>query len=448
MGKNKRGSVVITDLIEKVRASSREFAKFSQEQIDAIFKACAEAGNRHCEDLAKLAFDETGMGIVSDKAIKNQFACENVYDRYKDEVTCGVIVSDTALGITKIAEPVGVISAIIPVTNPTSTTIFKVMLAMKTRNGIILSPHPRAKNCTAITAKILLDAAVLAGAPESIIGWIESPTLETTNEAMRGCDLILATGGAGLVKSAYSSGKPAIGVGAGNVPCVIHKSTDIKTCVSSILLSKTFDNGMVCASEQAIIIDTDIYDKVKSEFVKNNCYILKGSEAEKLRGVMVINGSLNAKIVGQSANRIAEIAGFKVPPNTKILIGEVTETGADEAFAYEKLSPILAMYRYKKFTDGVKIAEDLVNLGGLGHTSSIFIDTKEREDLELFESRMKTCRILVNSPSSQGGIGDLCNFLDPSLTLGCGTWGGNSTCENVGVRNLLNIKTVAERRNK
>ncbi|MCL1842653.1 MAG: bifunctional acetaldehyde-CoA/alcohol dehydrogenase [Defluviitaleaceae bacterium] len=437
----------LTEAMANVRKAQEIYATFSQEKVDEIFRAAALAANHKRIPLAKLAVEETGMGVVEDKVIKNHYASEYIYNAYKDAKTCGLIEEDTQFGIRKIAEPMGVIAAVIPTTNPTSTAIFKGLLALKTRNGIVFAPHPRAKKCTAEAAKAVYEAAVKAGAPEGLFAWIEAPSLEMSNEVMSNADLILATGGPGMVKAAYSSGKPAIGVGAGNVPAIFHKSADIKTAVSSVIVSKTFDNGMICASEQSVIVDAEIYNAVKKEFVYRGCYILNAEETEKVRKTIVINGALNAKIVGQTAETIAEIAGITVPKNTKILIGEVESVDFEEEFSHEKLSPVLAMYKYKKFNDAVEKADRLIKDGGYGHTASIYIDTNCKEDLSRFENAMKACRILVNTPSSHGGIGDLYNFkLAPSLTLGCGSWGGNSTSENVGVRHLLNIKYVAERR--
>ncbi|MBQ3081677.1 MAG: bifunctional acetaldehyde-CoA/alcohol dehydrogenase [Clostridia bacterium] len=445
----------ITDSVEKlkeliagVREAQAVFATYTQEQVDKIFLAAAVAADKARIPLAKLAAEETGMGIVEDKVIKNHYAAEYIYNAYKDTKTCGVIYKDTAYGITKIAEPLGVLAAVIPTTNPTSTAIFKTLIALKTRNGIIISPHPRAKQSTIAAAKVVLEAAVAAGAPEGIIGWIDIPSLEMTTLVMKESDTILATGGPGMVKSAYSSGKPAIGVGAGNTPAIIHSSADVVVAVNSIIHSKTFDNGMICASEQSTIVFEDIYDAVKAEFEARGAYFLKGEEVDMVRKAMIINGALNAKIVGQSACRIAEIAGFTAPAGTKILIGEVESVDISEAFAHEKLSPVLAMYKAKDVEDAFSKAERLIADGGYGHTSSIYIDTIKCKDiLDAFALRMKTCRIVVNTPSSHGGIGDLYNFaMRPSLTLGCGSWGGNSVSENVGIEHLLNIKNVAERR--
>ena len=434
--------------LEKVKNAQKKFSKYSQEQVDKIFQAAAIAANEARIPLAKMAVEETGMGIVEDKVIKNHYAAEYIYNKYKNEKTCGVIYQDDSYGIKKIAEPVGIVAAVIPTTNPTSTAIFKTLIALKTRNGIIISPHPRAKKSTIEAAKTVLEAAVRAGAPEGIIAWIDVPSLELTNMLMQSADIILATGGPGMVKSAYSSGKPALGVGAGNTPAVIDESANVILAVNSIIHSKTFDNGMICASEQSVIVSDKIYDKVKDEFVKRGCYILNPEETEKVRKTIIINGALNAKIVGQKAHTIAELAGVSVPENTKILIGEVENVDLSEEFAHEKLSPVLAMYKSSSFDDSLEKAYRLIEDGGLGHTSSLYVNTvTEKEKIEKFYSKMKTCRVLVNTPSSQGGIGDLYNFkLTPSLTLGCGTWGGNSVSENVGIKHLLNIKTVAERR--
>ena len=438
----------LTKTLERVKNAQKKFSKYSQEQVDKIFQAAAIAANEARIPLAKMAVEETGMGIVEDKVIKNHYAAEYIYNKYKNEKTCGVIYQDDSYGIKKIAEPVGIVAAVIPTTNPTSTAIFKTLIALKTRNGIIISPHPRAKKSTIEAAKTVLEAAVKAGAPEDIIAWIDVPSLELTNMLMQSADIILATGGPGMVKSAYSSGKPALGVGAGNTPAVIDESANVILAVNSIIHSKTFDNGMICASEQSVIVSDKIYDKVKDEFVKRGCYILNPEETEKVRKTIIINGALNAKIVGQKAHTIAELAGVSVPENTKILIGEVESVDLSEEFAHEKLSPVLAMYKSSSFDDALEKAYRLIEDGGLGHTSSLYVNTvTEKEKIEKFYSKMKTCRVLVNTPSSQGGIGDLYNFkLAPSLTLGCGTWGGNSVSENVGIKHLLNIKTVAERR--
>ncbi len=428
----------LTKTLERVKNAQKEFSKYSQEQVDKIFQAAAIAANEARIPLAKMAVEETGMGIVEDKVIKNHYAAEYIYNKYKNEKTCGVIYQDDSYGIKKIAEPVGIVAAVIPTTNPTSTAIFKTLIALKTRNGIIISPHPRAKKSTIEAAKTVLEAAVKAGAPEDIIAWIDVPSLELTNMLMQSADIILATGGPGMVKSAYSSGKPALGVGAGNTPAVIDESANVILAVNSIIHSKTFDNGMICASEQSVIVSDKIYDKVKDEFVKRGCYILNPEETEKVRKTIIINGALNAKIVGQKAHTIAELAGVSVPENTKILIGEVESVDLSEEFAHEKLSPVLAMYKSSSFDDALEKAYRLIEDGGLGHTSSLYVNTvTEKEKIEKFYSKMKTCRVLVNTPSSQGGIGDLYNFkLTPSLTLGCGTWGGNSVSDNVGIKHL------------
>ena len=430
------------------REAQRKFATYTQEEVDKIFLAAASAADKARISLAKLAVEETGMGIVEDKVIKNHYAAEYIYNAYKDTKTCGVIEEDEAYGIQKIAEPIGVVAAVIPTTNPTSTAIFKCLLALKTRNAIIISPHPRAKNSTIAAAKLILEAAVAAGAPDGIIDWIDVPSLELTNTVMKEADIILATGGPGMVKAAYSSGKPALGVGAGNTPAIIDDSADILLAVNSIIHSKTFDNGMICASEQSVIVLDSIYDEVKQEFARRGCYFLNPDETEKVRKTIIINGALNAKIVGQSAHKIASFAGVDVPVGTKILIGEVDSIELSEEFAHEKLSPVLAMYRAGTFEEAVSKAEHLVADGGYGHTSSVYLnEITEGDKLALFASKMKTCRILLNTPSSHGGIGDLYNFkLAPSLTLGCGSWGGNSVSENVGVKHLINIKTVAKRR--
>ena len=438
----------LTEALAKCRAAQEKFATYTQEQVDKIFLAAATAANQMRIPLAKQAVAETGMGVVEDKVIKNHYAAEYIYNAYKNSKTCGVIEEDTAYGIQRIAEPIGVIAAVIPTTNPTSTAIFKTLISLKTRNGIIISPHPRAKGCTIAAARVVLEAAVAAGAPEGIIAWIDKPSLELTNQVMREADLILATGGPGMVKAAYSSGKPALGVGPGNTPAVIDDSADILLAVSSVIHSKTFDNGMICASEQSVVVLDSIYDRVKAEFIKRGCYVLNGEEIDKVRATILINGALNAKIVGQSAHTIAALAGVDVPETAKILIGEVTSTDLSEAFAHEKLSPVLAMYRASDFTDAMNKADTLVKDGGYGHTASVYLDTVSgKEKLDAFAEKMKACRILVNTPSSHGGIGDLYNFkLAPSLTLGCGSWGGNSVSENVGIKHLLNIKTVAIRR--
>ena len=434
--------------IAKVRAAQAVFATYTQEQVDKIFFEAAMAANQMRIPLAKMAVEETGMGVVEDKVIKNHYAAEYIYNAYKNTRTVGVLEEDKAYGVKKIAEPVGVICAVIPTTNPTSTAIFKTLISLKTRNGIIISPHPRAKKSTIAAAKVVLDAAVKAGAPENIIGWIDIPSLEMTNLLMKEADLILATGGPGMVKSAYSSGKPAVGVGAGNTPAIIDDTADVILAVNSILHSKTFDNGMICASEQSVIVLDKVYDAVKAEFKARGAYFLNPEETEKVRKTIIINGALNAKIVGQRAPKIAALAGVTVPDTVKVLIGEVESVDISEEFAHEKLSPVLAMYRAKDFDEAIDKAERLIADGGFGHTSSVYIDQiTEKAKLDKFFERMKTCRILVNTPSSQGGIGDIYNFrLTPSLTLGCGSWGGNSVSENVGVKHLINIKTVAERR--
>ena len=434
--------------IDEVRKAQQIFSTYTQEQVDKIFTAAAIAANQARIPLAKMAVEETGMGIVEDKVIKNHYASEYIYNAYRDTKTCGVIEEDSAYGTKKIAEPIGVVAAVIPTTNPTSTAIFKSLICLKTRNAIIISPHPRAKKSTIAAAKVVLDAAVKAGAPKGIIGWIDIPSLELTDTLMKEADIILATGGPGMVKAAYSSGKPALGVGAGNTPAIIDETADVVLAVNSIIHSKTFDNGMICASEQSVIVDKKVYKAVKDEFIARGCHFLTKTELDKVRKTILINGSLNAKIVGQSAYTIAKLAGVDVSRETKILIGEVTSVDLSEEFAHEKLSPVLAMYKSDDFNDAIDKASHLIADGGYGHTSSIYINSEtEKEKLDIFEGTMKTCRILINTPSSQGGIGDLYNFkLTPSLTLGCGSWGGNSVSENVGVKHLLNIKTVAERR--
>ena len=438
----------LEETLARVKEAQKKFATYTQEQVDKIFLAAAIAANQARIPLAKMAVEETGMGVVEDKVIKNNYAAEYIYNAYKNTKTCGVIEEDKAYGIKKIAEPIGVIAAVIPTTNPTSTAIFKCLIALKTRNAIIISPHPRAKLSTIAAAKLVLEAAVEAGAPEEIISWVDVPSLDMTNLLMKEADIILATGGPGMVKAAYSSGKPALGVGAGNTPAIIDETADIVLAVNSIIHSKTFDNGMICASEQSVIVHQNIYDAVKAEFAERGCYFLNPEETEKVRKTIIINGSLNAKIVGQPAAKIAALAGVKVPAGTKIIIGEVESVDISEEFAHEKLSPVLAMYKATDIHDAFDKAEHLIADGGYGHTSSIYLnEVTEQAKLEEFTSRMKTCRILVNTPSSHGGIGDLYNFkLAPSLTLGCGSWGGNSVSENVGVKHLINIKTVAERR--
>ncbi len=455
MSKNLTENYPIVDTVEAleerlagVRETQRIFAAYTQEQVDKIFTAAALAANKARIPLAKLAVEETGMGIVEDKVIKNHYASEYIYNAYRDTKTCGVIEEDKAYGIKKVAEPIGVVAAVIPTTNPTSTAIFKTLISLKTRNGIIISPHPRAKKSTIAAAKVVLEAAVAAGAPEGIIGWIDVPSLELTDTLMKEADIILATGGPGMVKAAYSSGKPALGVGAGNTPAIIDESADVILAVNSIIHSKTFDNGMICASEQSVIVDKKVYKAVKEEFAYRGCYFLNKSETEKVRKTIIINGALNAKIVGQKAHTIAALAGVTVPEETKILIGEVTSVDLSEEFAHEKLSPVLAMYKAEDFEDALSKAEHLIADGGFGHTSSLYINVETQADkIAEFSERMKTCRCLINTPSSHGGIGDLYNFkMAPSLTLGCGSWGGNSVSENVGVKHLLNVKTVAERR--
>ena len=455
MSKNLTENYPIVDTVEAleerlagVREAQRIFAAYTQEQVDKIFTAAALAANKARIPLAKLAVEETGMGIVEDKVIKNHYASEYIYNAYRDTKTCGVIEEDKAYGIKKVAEPIGVVAAVIPTTNPTSTAIFKTLISLKTRNGIIISPHPRAKKSTIAAAKVVLEAAVAAGAPEGIIGWIDVPSLELTDTLMKEADIILATGGPGMVKAAYSSGKPALGVGAGNTPAIIDESADVILAVNSIIHSKTFDNGMICASEQSVIVEKKVYMAVKEEFAYRGCYFLNKSETEKVRKTIIINGALNAKIVGQKAHTIAALAGVTVPEETKILIGEVTSVDLSEEFAHEKLSPVLAMYKAEDFEDALSKAEHLIADGGFGHTSSLYINVETQADkIAEFSERMKTCRCLINTPSSHGGIGDLYNFkMAPSLTLGCGSWGGNSVSENVGVKHLLNVKTVAERR--
>ena len=442
------GVPALMQKLSEVRRAQEIFASYSQEQVDRIFRAAALAANHARLPLAKMAVEETGMGVVEDKVIKNNYASEYIYNAYKHTKTCGVIEKDPAYGTMRIAEPIGVVAAVIPTTNPTSTAIFKSLICLKTRNAILISPHPRAKKSTIAAAKIVLEAAVKAGAPENIIGWIDVPSLEMTNTLMQEADIILATGGPGMVRAAYSSGKPALGVGAGNTPAVIDASADIEIAVNSIVHSKTFDNGMICASEQSVIVDDSIYDAVRAEFLRRGCYFLTPEETEKVRKTILINGSLNSKIVGQRAAKIAELAGVTIPQETRVLIGEVTSVSLDEEFAHEKLSPVLAMYRAENFEQAMSYADQLIRDGGYGHTASLYVDAgKHREKIDAFAAKMKACRIVINTPSSHGGIGDLYNFnLAPSLTLGCGSWGGNSVSENVGVKHLLNIKTVAEQR--
>lgn len=435
--------------IKELREAQKKFATYTQEQVDEIFRQAAIAANTERIRLAKIAVEETGMGIVEDKVIKNHFAAEYIYNQYKDMKTCGVVEEDKTFGVTKIAEPIGVIAAVIPTTNPTSTAIFKTLIALKTRNAIIISPHPRAKNATIEAARVVLEAAVKAGAPEGIIGWIDEPSLELSQEVMRDADIILATGGPGMVKAAYSSGTPALGVGAGNSPAIIDETADVKMAANSILLSKTFDNGMICASEQSVVVVDEVYDAVKKELVDRGAYLLKGEEVDKVRKIILNDkGALNANMVGQSAYNIAKLAGLEIPKSAKILLGEVTKVELEEPFSHEKLSPVLAMYRAKDFNDAVEKADKLIELGGLGHTSILYTDEiKSQDRIATFGARMKTCRTLINMPAAQGAIGDLFNFkLAPSLTLGCGSWGGNSVSENVGPKHLINIKTVAKRR--
>ncbi|EPI8560573.1 bifunctional acetaldehyde-CoA/alcohol dehydrogenase [Vibrio fluvialis] len=437
-------------LVARVKAAQAEFATYSQEQVDKIFRAASLAANQARIPLAQQAVAESGMGIVEDKVIKNHFASEYIYNKYKDEKTCGILEEDDSMGTMTIAEPVGIICGIVPTTNPTSTAIFKSLISLKTRNGIIFSPHPRAKNSTNDAAKLVLDAAVAAGAPKDIIGWIDQPSVELSNALMKheGIALILATGGPGMVKAAYSSGKPAIGVGAGNVPVVIDETADIKRAVASVLMSKTFDNGVVCASEQAVIVMDEVYDEVKERFATHKAHVLSKADADKVRKVLLIDGALNAKIVGQPATKIAEMAGVKVPADTKILVGEgIGEVSYDDEFAHEKLSPTLGMFRASSFENAVDQAVKMVEIGGIGHTSGLYTDQDVNADrIRYFGDRLKTARILVNIPTTHGGIGDLYNFnVAPSLTLGCGSWGGNSISENVGPKHLINKKIVAKR---
>ncbi len=438
----------LNELIERVREAQKKYATYSQEQVDKIFRAAAMAADKARIPLAKEAVEETGMGIIEDKVIKNHFASEYIFNKYREAKTCDVIEHNEDMGYEKLAEPIGVVAAIVPTTNPTSTAIFKALICLKTRNGCIFSPHPRAKQSTIDAAKTILDAAVAAGAPEDIIGWIDVPSVQLSGALMHEADTILATGGPGMVKAAYSSGKPAIGVGPGNTPAIITDSADIKMAAASIIHSKTFDNGMICASEQSVIVMKEVYDEFKAELVKRGAYILKDNEIDSVRKTILINGSLNAKIVGQKATKIAEMSGIKVPENSRVLVGEVTSVDSSEEFAHEKLSPVLAMYKAETFEDALAKATKLVTDGGYGHTSVIYLnEVSDKERLSVFENTMKTCRILVNTPTSQGGIGDIYNFmLTPSLTLGCGSWGGNSVSENVGLKHLLNIKTVAIRR--
>ncbi|NME83903.1 bifunctional acetaldehyde-CoA/alcohol dehydrogenase [Clostridium sp. SM-530-WT-3G] len=439
----------LTKRIEELRKAQKQFAEYTQEQVDKIFRQAALAANHNRIRLAKMAVEETGMGIVEDKVIKNHFAAEYIYNKYKDMKTCGVLEEDNTYGVTKIAEPIGVIAAIVPTTNPTSTAIFKTLIALKTRNAIIISPHPRAKKATIEAARVVLEAAVKAGAPEGIIGWIDEPSVELSQNVMAESDIILATGGPAMVKAAYSSGRPALGVGAGNTPAVIDETADIKMAVNSILMSKTFDNGVICASEQSILVVEEKYEEVKNELALRGAYILKGEEIDKVRKIILNEkGGLNANIVGQSAYKIAKMAGVNVPESAKVLVGEVTSVELEEPFSHEKLSPVLAMYKVKNFEEGLEKADRLIELGGLGHTSILYTDEiKCKDRIMTFGHKMKTARTLINMPASQGAIGDLFNFkLAPSLTLGCGSWGGNSVSENVGPKHLINVKTIAKRR--
>ncbi|NCS48136.1 MAG: bifunctional acetaldehyde-CoA/alcohol dehydrogenase [Microcystis aeruginosa BK11-02] len=439
----------LEELIQQVKKAQQQFANYSQEQVDLIFKKAALAANNARIPLAKMAVQETEMGVIEDKVIKNHFASEIIYNKYKHSKTCGIIEEDKSFGLQKIAEPVGILAGIVPTTNPTATAIFKALIALKTRNGIIFSPHPRAKDCTIAAAKIVLEAAVKAGAPAGIIGWIDQPSVELSQALMQhpSINLILATGGPGMVKAAYSSGRPSLGVGAGNTPALIDETAHIKMAVSSIILSKTFDNGMICASEQSVIVVDSIYEEVRQEFIDRGAYLLSPEEREKVAEILLKDGHINPDIVGQPVEKLAAIAGISVPEDTRLLIGEVENIGLEEPFSYEKLSPILAMYRAKDFEDGVKKAEKLVLFAGRGHTAVLYTSPSNREHIKRFEDNVETARVLINTPSSQGAIGDIYNFrLDPSLTLGCGTWGGNSISENVEPSHLLNIKTVAERR--
>ena len=439
----------LTKRIQELREAQKKFATYTQEQVDKIFRAAAMAANNERIRLAKMAVEETGMGIVEDKVIKNHFAAEYIYNQYKDMKTCGVLEEDKTFGVTKVAEPIGVIAAIVPTTNPTSTAIFKTLIALKTRNAIIISPHPRAKNATIEAARVVLEAAVKAGAPEGIIGWIDQPSVELSQNVMRESDIILATGGPAMVKAAYSSGRPALGVGAGNTPAIIDESAHVKMAVNSVLLSKTFDNGVICASEQSIIVLEQVYDEVKKELAERGAYILKGEEVDKVRKIILNDkGGLNADMVGQSAYKIAKMAGVNVPESAKVLVGEVTSVELEEPFSHEKLSPVLAMYKAKSFEEALDKADRLIELGGMGHTSILYTDqVKNRDRVMAFGEKMKTARTLINMPAAQGAIGDLFNFkLAPSLTLGCGSWGGNSVSENVGPKHLINVKSIAERR--
>ncbi|MFQ9613926.1 MAG: bifunctional acetaldehyde-CoA/alcohol dehydrogenase [Clostridium butyricum] len=439
----------LTQRITELRRAQKEFATFTQEQVDKIFRAAAIAANNERIRLAKMAVEETGMGIVEDKVVKNHFAAEYIYNQYKDMKTCGVLEEDHTYGVTKVAEPIGVIAAIVPTTNPTSTAIFKTLIALKTRNAIIIYPHPRAKNATIEAARVVLDAAVKAGAPEGIIGWIDQPSVELSQNVMAESDIILATGGPAMVKAAYSSGRPALGVGAGNTPAIIDETAHIKMAVNSVLLSKTFDNGVICASEQSLVVLEQVYDEVKKELAARGAYILKGEEIDKVRKIILNEkGGLNADMVGQSAYKIAKMAGVTVPETAKVLVGEVTSVELEEPFSHEKLSPVLALYKVKNFEEALEKADRLIVLGGMGHTSILYTDEiKSKDRIAAFGEKMKTARTLINMPASQGAIGDLFNFkLAPSLTLGCGSWGGNSVSENVGPKHLINVKTVARRR--
>ena len=436
-------------LIKQVKEAQEKYATFTQEQVDYIFRAAALAANAERIPLAKMAVAETGMGVVEDKVIKNHFASEYIYNKYKHEKTCGTVEKDEGFGIEKIAEPVGILAGIVPTTNPTSTALFKALIALKTRNAIIFSPHPRAKRCSIAAAKIVRDAAEAAGAPAGLIGWIDEPTVELSQALMQHPDikLILATGGPGMVKAAYSSGHPSLGVGAGNTPAVIDASADLPMAVSSILISKTFDNGMICASEQSVVVVDAIYEQAKAEFVARGAYVLADDETEAVRQIILKDGHLNAAIVGQSVEQIAALAGITVPEGAKVLIGEVSVVGTEEPFSFEKLAPVLGFYRAQDFSAAVETAAALIQFGGKGHTSVLYTDPANRDDIAYFENALQTLRVLINTPSSQGAIGDLYNFkLDPSLTLGCGSWGGNSVSENVGPHHLLNIKTVTQRR--
>ena len=438
----------LTERIKQLREAQKKFATYSQEQVDEIFRQAALAANNARIRLAKMAVEETGMGIVEDKVIKNHFAAEYIYNQYKDLKTCGVIEEDNVFGVTKIAEPIGVVAAIVPTTNPTSTAIFKTLIALKSRNAIIISPHPRAKNATIEAARTVLEAAVKAGAPEGIIGWIDQPSVELSQQVMAESDIILATGGPGMVKAAYSSGTPALGVGAGNSPAIIDETADIKMAANSILLSKTFYNGVICASEQAIVVVESVYDAVKKELADRGAYVLNADEVVKVRKIVLNDkGALNADMVGHSAYDIAKLAGVEVPKSAKILVAEVSKIGSEEPLSHEKLSPVLAMYKVKDFSEGLEKAEALLAYGGMGHTSILYTNEANKDRISEFGNRMKTSRTLINMPSSQGAIGDLFNFrLAPSLTLGCGSWGGNSVSENVGPKHLINVKTVARRR--